>query len=342
MPIAPLPPSADRPVVVVGAGIAGVACARVLADAGVPVRVLDRGRRMGGRMAVRTERLGTSGPDGGVHQVDIGASYFTVREPGFATVAEGWRRAGLAAPWTDTFHLWTPEGSAGTTTSVPRWSARAGLRSLVEDLAGGLGVVSAHDVEEVVVERGGELTVDGEPAAAVVLAMPEPQAEDLLPEPVADDLGLREGLDWSPSLSVWGAWDERWWPDLDGAFVDGSPIVSWIADDGRRRGDGAPVLVAHTTGVFAAGRLDDPQSALEPVLAELRDLLAGGGAVPVPQFLRVHRWSLAAPRHPRSRPFALHPRLIGLCGDAWGPKPRVEQAWISGRDLGEALLHRLA
>ncbi len=332
---APLPPSEDRPVVVVGAGMSGVACARVLSDAGVPVRVLDRGHRIGGRMAVRTEEVG-----GARRPVDIGASYFTVRDERFEKVAADWKDAGLAGPWTDTFHLWTPEGPAGTTTSLPRWAAPGGLRSLVEDLAAGLDVASAHEVEEVDVTPSG-LLVDGEPAAAVVLAMPEPQGHDLLPEPVAEELGLAPGMDWSPSLAVWGAWSERWWPDLDGAFVDGSPVVTWVADDGRRRGDDAPVLVAHTTSVFAAGRLDEPGSAAHPVLTELGAMF-GGGTVPEPVFLRVHRWSLAAPRHPHDRPFALHPRLVGVCGDAWGPRARVEQAWLSGHLLGQELLARLA
>ena len=54
--------------VVVGAGISGLACARALRSAGLPVRVLDRGRKPGGRMASR--RLQG-------RPVDIGASYFT-------------------------------------------------------------------------------------------------------------------------------------------------------------------------------------------------------------------------------------------------------------------------
>jgi predicted NAD/FAD-dependent oxidoreductase len=194
-------------------------------------------------------------------------------------------------------------------------------------------------VEEIDVAAG--LLVDGEPAAAVVLAMPEPQAYDLLPEPVAESLGLGRGLDWSPTVAVWAAWPERWWGDLDGAFVDGSPVVTWIADDGRRRGDGAPVLVVHVSGVFAAARLDDPASAIAPVLAELGALL-GVEDVPAPLWARAHRWSLASPRHPHEAPFALDDHLIGVCGDAWGPRPRIEQAWISGHELGTALVHRLA
>jgi hypothetical protein len=323
------------PVVVVGGGISGISCARVLVAHGYDVKVLDRGRRIGGRMAVRTEDL-----SGGRHAVDIGASYFTVRDERFAKVAAGWDAAGLAGPWTDTFHLLAPEGRVGTTTGLPRWSAPGGLRSLVENLAEGLDVTTGHEVEEVDVE-GDRLTVDGEPARAVVLAMPDPQAADLLPEPVATWLDLDHGMEWSPVISVWAAWSQRWWGDLDGAFVDGSPVVSWVADDGSRRGDGAPVLVAHATSVFSAGRLEDPGTAVQPVLDEIARLL-GADALPEPELTRAHRWSLAAPLHPHREPFALHPALVGVCGDGWGERARVEQAYLSGLALGEALAERLA
>lgn len=319
--------------IVVGGGISGMACARVLADAGLPVRVIDRGHKVGGRMAVRHEEVA-----GARRPIDIGASYFTVRDERFAAVADDWRARGLARVWTDTFHLLTPAGPAGTTTGLERWAATRGLRSLVEDLAEGIPVTHAVEVEEIDVDGG--LAVDGQPASAVVLAMPEPQAYDLLPEPVAEWLGLGRGLDWSSTIAVWGVWEERWWPELDGAFVDGSPVLTWIADDGRRRGDGAAVLVTHVSGVFAADRLDDPVSAVEPVLAELGALLAR--PVPQPVWVKAHRWSLAAPRHPHEEStFALHDALVGVCGDAWGPQARIEQAWVSGHELGQALVARL-
>jgi hypothetical protein len=322
-------------VTVVGGGISGMSCARVIADAGLPVRVIDRGYKVGGRMAVRHEELGSEIR----RPVDIGASYFTVRDPRFAAVAADWRDRGLAGVWTDTFVKITPDGPAGTASGQERWSARLGLRSLVEDLARGIPVTHATEVEEVDVADG--LTVDGEPAAAVVLAMPEPQAYDLLPEPVAEWLGLGRGLDWSPTIVVWAAWEKRWWPEWDGAFVDGSPVLSWIADDGRRRGDDAAVLVAHLTGGFAMDRLDDPTAAIAPVLAELGALLGGDpDGVPEPLHAKAHRWSLASPRHPHDASFALHDALVGVCGDAWGPQARIEQAWVSGHELGHALLAR--
>jgi predicted NAD/FAD-dependent oxidoreductase len=111
-----VPPS---PVTVVGAGIAGIACARALAAAGVPVRVLDRGRRPGGRMASRTLSQRT---------VDLGASYLTAHEGSpFAAVVDDWVARGLARPWTDTFAAAGPVAAAvGRALGIdvpPAWTA---------------------------------------------------------------------------------------------------------------------------------------------------------------------------------------------------------------------------
>jgi renalase len=328
----------ELPVVVVGAGISGAACARALGRAGLPVRVLDRGRRVGGRMALREESLG-----GRTRVVDIGASYFTVSDPAFAKVAADWRARGLAREWTDTFAVLERNGGGpGTSAGPVRWAAPAGLRSLVQDLLAGVDVTSGHEVEQV--DAGSpQVAVDGERAAAVVLAMPQPQAVDLLPTPVVGRLGLEAGMEWFPTLTIWAGWPERWWPPMDGAFVRGSDIVDRIADDGRRRGDGAAVLVVHSRHDFAARYLDDPEAGVQPVLAEIAALLgAPGGRLPAPTFARARRWSLAAPGIAQDRPFALDDHMpVGVCGDAWGPRSRVEQAWRSGNALGEALARRL-
>ena len=155
-------------------------------------------------------------------------------------------------------------GAARPAPGPVRWAAPGGLRSLVEDLATGLDVTSEHEVEQVDATPGegaGGVAVDGEPVAGVVLAMPQPQASDLLPVPLAARLGLEAGLDWSPTLTVWAGWDRPWWPELDGAFVDGSEVIDRIADDGRRRGDGAPVLVVHSTPPTRSGGSTTPRAA---------------------------------------------------------------------------------
>lgn len=302
-------------VTIVGAGISGLACARALHDAGRTVRVLDRGRRPGGRLSSRTL-------DG--RPVDLGASYFVVGDDErFGAVVSDWERRGLARPWTDTFQVIEDGGRPSPKTGPLRWAAPHGLRSLALDLADGLDVTSERTVASVAPYR-----VDDAPAGEVVLALPAPQAARLH-DPVPGAV-----QDWEPVIAVALRWEERRWPaDLHGAFVNGDPDVAFLADDGDRRGDGAPVVVAHTTGDRARRHLEDPDAAIAPVLAATRRLL-GIDADPVATY--AHRWTFARPTETTGEPFF---RSAGLsaCGDAWGESSSVRTAWASGDALGRAL-----
>ena len=300
----------------VGAGIAGAACARALVAGGVQVRLLDRGRAPGGRMATRTL-------DG--RPVDTGASYFTVSDDGFSAVVDGWASRGLARPWTDTFATYGAQGRGEDKTGPVRWGSSGGLRTLVADLLAGLPVEQGHEVRAV----GPGPVVAGEACDAVVLAMPDPQALRLLaPGSAAAD--LLAGREWEPSLSLAAGFPERTW-DLDGAFVNDDPVLSWLADDGARRGDGAPVLVAHSTGELAASHLADPDAAVPAMVSALRSLLD----LPEPRWTRMQRWTYARPVGTREPAYGLV-EGIGLCGDGWGAS-KVQAAWLSGDALGQAL-----
>jgi renalase len=307
--------------VVVGAGLSGVACARELQAAGIRTDVLERGRVPGGRMAART-LWG--------RRVDLGASYLTVGDAGFAAVVDDWAARGLAREWTDTFTALgdhDPESKAGPM----RWAAPRGLRSLVEDLASPLSV-----------EQRDVAALEEIEADAVVLAMPDPQARRLVGDHPAGD---RLGREWEPVIAVAARWSERTWDAIsptgrfDGAFVNDDPDVAWIADDGRRRGDEAPVLVAHSTPGLAARHLDDPDRAAPAVLQAVQRLLGVGG----PEDVHVHRWTFARPTGRREESYALvdGDRPVGVCGDGWGEAPKVETAWLSGVRLGRALVARL-
>jgi predicted NAD/FAD-dependent oxidoreductase len=292
-------------VVVIGAGVAGLACARALRDAGVRVRVLERGRVVGGRLASRRF-------DG--RYADIGAAYFTAGDPAFASLVADWERRGLARPWTDTLRTYS-----GTTPGEPaggpvRWAAPGGLRSLAEDLAAGLDVTLEHEVTAL------------PDADAVVLAMPGPQALRLT------DSAAARAQRWSPVLSAVLTYPDRAWDDFAGAFVNDHPVLATVCDDGDRRGDRAPVLVAHSTAAFAGRHLADPVSAAGDLEEAVRDLLGLPAAVET----RVHRWTYAQPEPSEGGAFAADGAVF-LAGDAFG-RPRVQTAWLSGRAAAEAIL----
>ena len=314
---------------VIGGGISGVACAASLARQGIPVRVRDRGRRLGGRMMSRTLRNTGTVHDGRL--VDIGASYFTVRDDAFAAAVGQMEAAGVVRPWTTAFHVHGPDGMAGISSGPMRYAAPAGLRSVVDWLASDLEVSLGDDVAEVAIDDTG-IRVDGVPSAPVAVCLPDPQARRILPE------YLDSRLTYEPIIAVTLVFAERTWLDMDGVFVNDDPVLTWIADDGRRRGDDAPVLVAHVHPVLSAAHLDDPASVLVQAVAGVRRVL---GLRENPEWVDAHRWTHAKPLAAREESYWLHATApLGIAGDAWAGGPRVEAAWLSGHRLGLAFAER--
>ena len=144
---------------------------------------------------------------------------------------------------------------------------------------------------------------------AVVLAMPDPQAARLAPDAV-------EWVDYEPVITVVAGWARRCWPVSDAAFVNDDADVTTIADDGSRRGDGAAVLVVHTTARLAGAHLDAPDGAVTPVLTALQRIM---NVTEEPEWTHAHRWMFAKPVATHGDdPFGLVTlggRALGLCGD---------------------------
>lgn len=325
---------------VIGGGISGVACAGALNVAGLDVVLSDRGRALGGRMASRTIRDSGTPFDG--HVTDIGASYFTATHPDFRAEVDRWVAAGTARAWTDTFHIAEPEGIVGVKSGPMRFTAAEGLRSIVESSAAQLPRSQIRHQDEItVVARSGEkVRIDGDDVEAAALCLPGPQAQRMLGSGLHPLLAASEQATWEPVIVVTMVFEAPCWADFDGVFVNDDPVLTWIANDGSRRGDGAPVLVAHTHPVLAARHLERPVEVLPAVLAGVGRVLK---LTEQPIWTDVHRWTYARPISGESTEFALMPDLdLGLAGDAFHGGPRVEAAWLSGRALGRALVARRA
>ena len=310
-----LPKHLPKHVLIAGAGVTGISCAIALRERGVPFRIVNKGRRVGGRMASRTVRDSGTPFDGRVF--DTGASYFTVSESEFASVVAKLETAGVVQPWTDTFHFADAEGIAGVKTGPMRYRAEGGIRSVVEYLA-----------RDLVIEEG-EIT-ELPTSERLALCMPTPQAARVFPP--ASDLSSAA---WEPVISVSMLFDHAHWSDFDGIFVNQDAQITWIANDGARRGDQAPALVVHMSPVLSAGHLGDPSEVIPIATARVQKILGFGEE---PTWSHAHRWTFAKPIEgtTSSTPgFVLGE--VSLASDEFSARPRVEAGWLSGRDLGRAL-----
>lgn len=319
---------------VLGAGIAGLSCARALADAGVRVTVLDKSRGPGGRMSTRR---------GDGWACDHGAQYFTARDPLFQAELARWQAAGVAVRWQPRLAVFdaagrrTGGGDELRHVGTPRMTAPARL------LADGLDLrlqttVSAlqrydHGWELATAERG----LLPEAFDGVLLAVPAPQALPLL-QPVSAALAAVAAA--ARMQACWALMLRFVAPvavDFDAAFVNHGPL-RWIARDTSKPGRGGPeTWTLHASAEWSEAHLEE--STEQVAVALMAAFCELGGAVPLAW--SAHRWRYAITDAAVAGGCAWDAAHgVGLCGD-WLHGGRVEGAWLSGHALAQRALAKV-
>jgi hypothetical protein len=299
---------------IVGAGMAGLACAEGLAALGCEVALIDKGRGPGGRMSTR--RLAT--PKGEA-AFDHGAQYFTVRDKAFRRRVEAWLAAGVVARW--------PAAGDDAFVGAP------GMNAPVREMASRQQVVWSTRVTRLEAKASGWRlsTQTGEllDFDVAVIATPAEQAAELLAE-VAPDLAARaKGAPSQPCWTLILAFASRVEAKDCGR---GEGVIGWAA-----RNSSKPVRAGPESWVVQAGPdwsrthlEDDPAT----VALALKQAFAERLGAPLPPILAedVHRWRFARSGAEGSGAIWDAARSLGVCGD-WLIGPRVEAAWLSGTDL---------
>jgi predicted NAD/FAD-dependent oxidoreductase len=305
------------PVIIIGAGMAGLACARRLADAGMAPVVLDKGRGIGGRVATRRA---------GDLQFDHGAQYVNARGAGFASVLDGLENAGALAGWAD--------GTGRTpTVGVP------GMSALPKALGAGLDIRQNTQVLRLVPDAGGWLLhlADGTlPAAKVVVTVPAPQVASLLgaDHPLVAPLGA---VQLAACLTLMAAVAG---PAPFATRRDPDDPLSWIAQDstkpGRPQGHGA-LWVTQAGAAFSMAHLkDDPATLTARMLPLLCERLGAPRAAVT--HASTHRWRYARVTQPLGQPFLCSDDASLYLGGDWCLGARIEAAWDSGTAIATDLL----
>ena len=328
---------------VIGAGIAGLTCARALSAHGIEVCVFDKGRRPGGRLATRR----TGNDTAHRRSYDHGAQYFTARDPRFIPFCTALRDQEVVAPWRPRF----AEIANGTITPLPaadtEWLVGVpGMSALAAALAADLRVMTGVHVARI--ERQGAswtlVATDGARCGrfdAVIVAVPAPQALPLL-EATAPRLAVAAAaVRLEPCWALMVALDRRMPVDFDAVTVTGSALA-WGARDGAKPGrEGRETWVLHAAGDWSAAHLEDAPgdvaAALLSAFGDATNVTISGVAE-----RQAHRWRYARVAEPLGKPFLLdEERGIGACGD-WCLSAKMEAAFLSGTAMAEGLLATLA
>lgn len=280
-------------VAVIGAGVAGLACARALVKAGHSVVVFEKSRGCGGRAATR--RLGA-------FTFDQGATSIAPRGKAIERVMrEEISTEGLVQVqkpiWTHGFGRIEPGDSMKTL--VARYCYEGGINTLGKRLGEGLDVRLETRIEGLEVAGDGGVAIGGEVFDRAVVAIPLPQAKVLL-----DASGVARPLGpsvYRPCLSVMLGFAEAFDAPYH-ALIEPEQRhpLTWVSFEhlkvpgGFRAPEGQSALVAQLSPNYSRSKYEAEEGAIvEDTLDYLNQVLPKRFGAPVES--QVMRWRYSQP-----------------------------------------------
>ncbi|WP_405222865.1 FAD-dependent oxidoreductase [Lentisalinibacter sediminis] len=322
----------DRPasgerlrVAVVGAGIAGLAAARNLADAGHDVTVFEKARGPGGRTATRRESE---------RRFDHGAQYFTARDAAFRRHVRSWRHDGVVGHWAARLADIAADGSLTSASGDDRLVATPGMNALARHLGAELDLRFRTQIDGLErTGRGWRLRRDGDQDTgrydAVIVSAPAPQAAELV-GPASPELARQAAaVPFSPCLAVAASPAAAGPAPFDAAFV-ADAVLGWTAADHSKPGrTGRPTWVLHGTAEWSTASVDlGPEQIIDALCGRFEALTGIALDRATAMF---HRWRYArAAARLTAGALVDEPRSLVVCGDWCAGGSRVENAWLSG------------
>jgi len=348
---------APRHIAVIGAGMAGIACARTLVQAGHQVTIFEKSRGAGGRMATRSTGFGG---------FDHGAQYFTVRDPRFALALE--TAKGIVKPWSaNLVRVLDPFGrvaAAGLPAREPHWVPTPGMTALVQHWAKPLLDAGSLKLETLVtrIERDTltpkkwQLRTNGMPGTpdaeqvfsgfdAVLLAQPNPQAQSLLENSAQAPKLVREinKVRVAPCWTLMLAFPQAIQPNMAhlgpqwNAARSTHHRIAWLARESSKPGHaGVERWTVQASAAWSHEHLEDDDARIQGKM--LRAFAEVTGIRAEPSFAAVHRWRYAQTVQPLGQSHLWDKAArIGACGD-WCIGHRIEDAFVSGLELALAVI----
>jgi renalase len=337
---------------VIGAGMAGVACARTLVQAGHKVTVFEKSRGIGGRMATRDSAFGT---------FDHGAQYFTVRDPRFAKALE--TAPGLCRRWSaSTVRVLDELGrvaEASRPAKDPHWVPAPGMKALPSRWALPLMATESVELETRVtcIERDAlnpqqwQLRTSGPAEAqhvfsgfdAVLLALPAAQAQGLWKDSklAARMIQPLARVQVAPCWTLMLAFPQAMQPGVVtlgpqwNAARSSHHRIAWLARESSKPGR-SPIerWTIQASAAWSQEHLEDDAPRVQAKL--LKAFAEVTGIRTQPTHLDIHRWRYAKTNQALGQSHLWDGQAgLGLCGD-WCLGNRVEDAFISGLELALA------
>ncbi|BCO27918.1 renalase [Rhodoferax lithotrophicus] len=339
---------------IVGAGMAGITCARTLVQAGHRVTVFEKSRGLGGRMATRDSAFGS---------FDHGTQYFTARDARFIQVLE--TTPSLCKRWSannvqvldELGHVSAP----GLSTRDAHWVGVPGMKSLVAGWAEPLKAAGQiqmqtrvmHIEPDALKPKQWQLrteSLDGTQHVfsgfdGVLTAIPSAQAHSLLQNSKLQTAWVKqiEQVKVAPCWTVMLAFPQAMQPGMStfgpqwNAARSTHHRMAWLARESSKPGrDQIERWTIQASAAWSQEHLhDDPQRAQAKLIKAFTEVT---GIHAEPAHVDSQRWLYAKTLKPLGKNYLWDAKKgLGMMGD-WCIGHRVEDAFVSGLELALAAL----
>ena len=346
-------PFPQRQIAVIGAGLAGLACARTLAQAGHAVTVFEKQDRVGGRMATLSTPFGSFDP---------GAQYFTVRDERFAQVLA--LSPSVCRPWSaNAVRVLDPHGRVAEAALPKReahWVGVPAMDALPRHWAQPLDAAGRIQLQTHVtrIERDAldpkrwQLHTAGPEDSVhvysgfdqVLLALPAAPAAALLRQSaLAPAFAERiAGVEVAPCWALLLAFPQaqttiaplgpQW-----NAALSNHHRIAWLArESSKPQRSTVERWTVQASPSWSQEHLEDDSQRVQAKL--LKAFAEITGIRTEPAYAQALRWRAAKTQVPLDRSHLWDKRSgVGVCGD-WCLGHRAEDAFVSGLELALATL----
>lgn len=319
-----------KKVAVIGAGIAGLSCARALQSFGIGVSVFEKSRGPSGRMSTRRT------PD---WSADHGAQYFTARDPRFIEEVDHWRQAGIVDIWTPQLKVYEAQQWRISKSTETRYVGTPQMNSPGKHLAEGLSIqyektiakLEKRDHQWILhCSESGELA---DLYDVVLIALPAPQASALVKHQDARAASITDSAQMKACWTMMASFPNQPTTDFEAAFIN-QEIISWICQNSSKPMRTGDVWTIHGSPSWSQ---DNVELSKEDAQGQILECLTRLGFNCQDPEISMHRWRYASGGLKNAIGFLSLPDIgLGLCGD-WLNSGRVEGAWLSGLELAATI-----
>ena len=336
--------SKSTEILIIGAGLAGLAAATRLKSEGLEVIVVDKGRGVGGRLATR--RIGEA-------SFDHGAQFMTVRDPDFRRQISEWAESGVISEWF--------RGSENLPEAHIRWRGVPSMTGIAKNLAKRVKVLLStrvvslkvigmnpdaanreHSTWRAETEAGDVIFAD-----KVILTAPVPQSlalldvgSTLIPQDIRN---FMNAVRYEACIAVMAVLDGPSALDMPGGLVRPHDSIAWIADNYLKGVSKVPAVTIHADPAFSEEYWSEDRKKTGAALINAANDYLGSNVTD----FQVHGWLYSKAAHASPSRFiatwasscgrssgsidqaAGRSAALIFAGDAFGG-PNLEGAFLSG------------